>query len=155
MRLLVIAMTLLLFIAILTFTMTNLDTRVDIVLMEAVYPEVRLIAIVFLAILTGIVYASVIGVAEGVSLRLANRRLQREIRRLEAELSFLRTERESGRPEPDLPVEPGTGLGVPEPQAPAAVRPQPAVASAPVYGEDEEGPDGDPGEDAYSGRRAV
>lgn len=154
MRLLVIAMTLLLFIGILTFTMTNLDTRVGITLMKTVYPDVRLIAIVFMAILTGIVYASVIGVAEGVSLRLSNRRLQREIRRLEAELNFYRR-RPAGAPvEPDVPGEPALEQ---QPADAAAEGEKPAprsFASAPVYGEDE-GPAGDPGDDAYSGRRAV
>ncbi len=154
MRLLVIAMTLLLFIGILTFTMTNLDTRVGITLMKTVYPDVRLIAIVFMAILTGIVYASVIGVAEGVSLRLSNRRLQREIRRLEAELSFYRG-RPAGTPvEPDVPGEPVVEQ---QPAGTAAEEQEPAVrplASAPVYTEDE-GLAGDPGDDAYSGRRAV
>lgn len=154
MRLLVIAMTLLLFIGILTFTMTNLETRVGITLMKTVYPDVRLIAIVFMAILTGIVYASVIGVAEGVSLRLSNRRLQREIRRLEAELSFYRRQPAGAPVEPDVPgepaVEPQPAGAVGEEEEPLARPP----ASAPIYGEDE-APGGDPGDDAYSGRRAV
>jgi uncharacterized integral membrane protein len=155
MKLLVIVMTLLLAIGILMFTTTNLETRVPITLLKTSHPDARLIAIVFVAILTGIVYAGVIAIAEGMSLRIANRRLKREIQRLEAELDFYRA-RPAGpaQPEPDVLEETGRAEETLQETEQAGVERRP-LASAPVYdSEDDEG-GVDPGEDAYSGGRAV
>ncbi len=156
MRLLVIVMTLLLAIGILMFTTTNLETRVPITLMKTLHPDVRLIAIVFVAILTGIVYAGVIAIAEGMSLRIANRRLRREIQRLEAELDFFRRRPAAAvQPEPDVLDETAPREEPLEAEEAGAGSERRALASAPVYDAEEEEAGADPGDDAYSGGRAV
>ena len=148
MRLVVILMTLLLFIGVLGFALTNLETRVGIVVWETLHPDVPLFAVVVLAVLAGIVYAGVIALAEGAQIRLANHKMSRELRRLEAELTYLRTQPAVRRTEPDA---------VPESRAPSQGPdgdPERSPASAPVY-EADEGWSPEPEDDAYSGGRAV
>jgi hypothetical protein len=149
MRLLVILMTLLLFFAILGFLLTNMGTQVPVRVWTKDLPDVRLHNIVLLAIFAGIVYASVIAIAEGASIRIANRKLKREIHRLEIELNYLRTQpTPAPRQEPDA-----LQSASPRPEEREEVVEAPS--SAPRY--DGEGGDAysDPEDDAYSGGRAV
>jgi uncharacterized integral membrane protein len=146
MRLLVILMTILLFVGILGFVLTNLDTQVGITLWESRYENLPLFVVVILSTLAGIVYAGLIAVAEGAHIRIANRRLRREVQKLETELNYLRTQRTPtpGR-EPDT-IERSPAAESARPSA------TPPIASAPVYGSGSEGADPD---DPYSGGRAV
>ncbi len=151
MRLLVIVLTFLLFVGIVGFVLTNLDTRVPVTVWETQYTDLPLFLLGIIAVFVGICYAGIIGVAEGTSIRLANRRLAREVRRLEAELNYLRTQPPSARrPEPDVVQEARETPAGGEDIAPAET-----VATAPVYGPDAEGWVSDDDEDAYSGGRAV
>lgn len=152
MRLLVGLMTVLLFLGILGFVLTNLDTRVGVTIWNTEYPEVPLFAVVILSILAGVVYAGVIAVAEGASIRLVNRRLGREARRLESELNYLRTQPEALQPrEADAPgLQPETPDDLAE-----RVGEEAHVATAPVYDSDSGEWVTDPADDAYSGGRAV
>jgi uncharacterized integral membrane protein len=143
MRLLVIVLTIVLFVGFLFFVMDNLDTEVEVRLGERAYPSVQLFAVVLGSILVGMVYAGVIALAEGANVRLANRRLAREIGKLETELNYLRTQ----RPEP-APAE----APLPGPLSASPEEPAPDRASAPVYGGEGDWPGDD---DAYSGGRAV
>ena len=150
MRLLVIVLTILLFIGILFFVVANLETEVTVRLGDVVYPRVELFKIVILSMLMGMVYVGIIAVAEGAHLRLSNRRLNREIEKLEAELTYLRTQPVTGRRlEPDAD-EAGRGELQETPAHPA----QPHLPSAPVYGSADADWSGDD-DDAYSGGRAV
>ena len=143
MRLLVIILTILLFLGILGFVLTNLETRVSVTFFERTYAEVSLFGVVFLAILVGIVYTGIIAVAEGAHIRFENRKLTREIQKLETELTYLRTQHAPAPPpEPDAVAGP-----------PARVeerRDEPPPPSRPVYS-----PDDEDGDDAYTGGRAV
>jgi uncharacterized membrane protein YciS (DUF1049 family) len=148
MRLLVILMTLLLFFVILGFLLTNMGTQVPVKVWTTDFPDVRLHNIVLISIFAGIVYASVIAIAEGAKIRIANRKLNREIHRLETELNYLRTQ-PGPRTEPDaLAATPVASVAAREPlDSLAEVHP-----SAPVYGSEDSS---DPEDDAYSGGRAV
>jgi uncharacterized integral membrane protein len=149
MRLLVIVLTILLFIGFLFFVLNNLDTRVQVQVMETVYPEVDLFLVVLLSILTGMLYVGIIAVVEGANVRFVNHRLTKELQQMETEIHYLRTQRVGApRPEPDAVDEEAlaqTGA------AGGEVRPDPA--SAPVYGAEGEWSGDD--DDAYSGGRAV
>jgi hypothetical protein len=101
-----------------------------------------------LAVLAGIVYAGVIALVEGAQIRLTNRKLAQEVRRLETELTYLRTQPAPRRTEPDAVPD----QGAPPPES--EIEPEVHPASAPVY-ETDEGWSPDPDDDAYSGGRAV
>ena len=101
--------------------------------------------------LAGIVSVGIIGVVDGAFVRLRNRQMSRELRRLETELNFLRTQPQGARREPDLP---GDAVGPAKDDEPVTASQGQegvaALASAPVYhseGEDEDDP--------YTGGRAV
>jgi hypothetical protein len=87
----------------------------------------------------GVVVAFVIALAEGARIRFENRRLAREVRQLETEIHYLRTqpaasvapESESAEPRVERPVVRKTALAAPGSGASPP-------ASAPVYGDDEE-----------------
>ena len=94
-------------------------------------------------------------VAEGAHIRLGNRRLEREVHKLETEVNYLRTQPAVGRREPDsLPGNDaasdrrGSRSGA---DTPVERRPPP---SAPVYGGGGDGPEDDDDE-IYTGGRAV
>ena len=153
MRLLVILLTILLFLNLLGFVLTNLETKVDVTVWKSRHDEVPLFAVVILSVLAGIVYAGVIAVAEGANLRLANHRLRREIQKLETELNYLRTQRLTlPRIEPDAIREAREPGSTTDPTA--SDEPGAPPASAPVYDADELWED-DRGDDTYSGGHAV
>ena len=151
MRFLLIVVILALVLAIVGFTATNIETLTTVTLWQTTYHDVPLWSVVFLSALAGVVSVGIIGVVDGALVRLRNRKMSRELRRIETELNFLRTQPLPARREPDVPgeveildddgervaaVDPARGGGDP--------------ASAPVYHSD--GADED---DPYTGGRAV
>jgi uncharacterized integral membrane protein len=155
MRLVLIVVIIALLLLILGFAMTNLETKVPITIWQSTYQNVPLWSVVFVAVLVGIVSVGIIGVVDGAFIRLRNRQLAKENRRIETELNWLRTQPAPGRLEPDVPIredadeaaERAGGEG--DALEPVGIGP----ASAPVYQPDEE--PGDEGDDPYSGGRAV
>jgi len=151
MRFLLIVVILALLLAILGFSITNLETLTAVTLWETTYHDVPLWSVVFLSALAGIVSVGIIGVVDGALVRLRNRQMSRELRRLETELNFLRTQPPAGRREPDLPSgaeileEEGDLVAVTDPTEGGG-----ALARAPVYNADEAEED-----DPYTGGRAV
>lgn len=142
MRLIVSLMTVALLVVVLGFVMTNYEARIGVTLFQTDYDDVPLYAVVLLAIVTGIVYAGVIAVAEGAAIRFRNRRLTKEMERLERELAYLRTQpAPAPRAEPDALVDSGVRKLAEEPDDEFAL-----PSSAPVY----EAPHGD--DDPYTGR---
>ncbi len=155
MRLLVILLTILLFVNLLGFVLTNLETRVDVTVWKTQHHNVPLFAVAILAVLAGIVYAGVIAVAEGANLRIANHRLQREVQKLETELNYLRTQPlGTPRAEPDAIQDRSWSDRRGSPEADGDDEAGQAPASAPVY-EAEGALDEDRGDDGYSGGRAI
>jgi uncharacterized integral membrane protein len=153
MRLLIIVLTLVLAVALLGFVLSNLYTRIDeLTVWKTPYRDVPLYPVVFLSVLAGVIYAGIIGVGQGVQMWLANRRLTREIEKLETELNYLRTQPVI-RPAAGEVVEPreteveSRTSGSEDDEREAAAPP-----SAPVYGADD---DEYPDDDVYSGGRAV
>src|SRR3972149_1516805 len=92
MRLLVIVLTFLLFVGIVGFVLTNLDTRVPVTVWETQYMDLPLFLLGIIAVFVGVCCGGIRGGAGGASTRLANRRLAREVQRLEAELNYLRAQ---------------------------------------------------------------
>lgn len=154
MRLVLIVVIIALLLLILGFAMTNLETKVPITIWQSTYQNVPLWSVIFVAVLVGIVSVGIIGVVDGAFIRLRNRQLTKENRRLETELNWLRTQPAPGRLEPDVPIRGGED----EPAAAGKADEMPDTvgltpASAPVYQPDED--PGDEGDDPYSGGRAV
>ena len=152
MRLLVTVLTLLFFISLLGFLMTNLGTSVDVVVWNELHSEVPVYLLVILSAFAGCLVVGIIAVAEGAHIRLTNRRLRREIHQLETEINYLRTQPPAGGPgEPDsAESEHAQASG----GTSSARGDRPAPPTAPVYGA--EGADvDDPDDDIYSGGRAV
>jgi uncharacterized integral membrane protein len=154
MRFLLIVVILAILLAILGFSITNLETLTTVTLWETTYHDVPLWSVVFLSALAGIVSVGIIGVVDGALVRLRNRRMSRELRRLETELNFLRTQPPVGRREPDLPG----SAEIPEEDGDLVAATDPAEggvspARAPVYYADEA--DEADEDDPYTGGRAV
>jgi uncharacterized integral membrane protein len=154
MRFLLTIVILALLLALLGFSITNLETLTTVTLWETTYHDVPLWSVVFLSALAGIVSVGIIGVVDGALLRLKNRRMAREIKRLETELNFMRTQPPALRREPDVPEGAGIDDEDAETAAAADEREDAAVlASAPVYRADSA--DDAEDEDPYTGGRAV
>jgi hypothetical protein len=147
MRILLILVILALLLALIGFASTNLETRAPVTLWQTTYQDVPVWSIVFLSVLSGVVGVGIIAVVDGAFVRLKNRQLARELRRLETELNFLRTQPAERRREPDAPGDVEQGEPAPEHEEAEAGG---ALASAPVY-QAEELDDDDP----YTGGRAV
>jgi hypothetical protein len=152
MRLVLTVVLLLLVLGLVSFLLYNLETRVPVTLGSRSYPDVHLFWVVFVSVAVGALATFIIALVEGATVRLANRRLRREIRRLETEINFLRTQPPTtARLEPDaLDVELSPMAPVHETDRDLDVLP-----SAPVYDGSEMEESWDPDEDAYSGGRAV
>ena len=154
MRLLLILIIMALLLLILGFAITNLETHVPVTFWETTYQDVPLWSVVFVSVLLGVVSVGIIGVVDGGFVRIRNRQLMKENRRLETELYWLRTQPPSVRREPDAVV--GAAIDESEGLEDDAEVPRDddfAPASAPVYQPDEIA-DEDP-DDPYSGGRAV
>jgi uncharacterized integral membrane protein len=153
MRLIVILLTILLFVNLLGFVLTNLETRIDVTIWKSQHHDVPLFAVVILSVLAGIIYAGGIAVAEGANLRLANHRMRRDVQKLETELNYLRTQPLGPpRAEPDAIHAPHRPERSPDGEEDA--EPGTSPASAPVYDAGDVF-ESDPGDDTYSGGRAV
>jgi uncharacterized integral membrane protein len=151
MRFLLTIVILALLLAILGFSITNLETLTTVTIWKTTYRDVPLWSVAFLSALAGIVSVGIIGVVDGALVRLRNRQLAREVRRLETELNFLRTQPSTARPEPDRPE--GAEIKDEEDgEIGPSERPEVAgaLASAPVYHSDDADED-----DPYTGGRAV
>jgi hypothetical protein len=125
------------------FALSNLHAVVaEIRFGEAMrFENAPVMVVVTLAMLVGVIFTGVWALVEGASIRLDNRRLRRELQRLETENNFLRTQRGSAqRSEPDAPPtdaaladDPRGPRGEPERRAVEELLPQ-----APAYGVGEE-----------------
>ena len=147
MRFLLTIVILALLLAILGFSITNLETLTTVTIWETTYRDVPLWSVAFLSALAGIVSVGIIAVVDGALVRGRNRRMARELRRLETELNFLRTQPRAIRREPDR----ADDADVSDlPDEPPVVERDDDLVSAPVYGADDEDED-----DPYTGGRAV
>jgi hypothetical protein len=133
MRLILPVLLLLLGLALVYFVLSNPIERVDVALGKNLfYGDVKLSLVVLVALMVGAGFTGVIALIEGATIRMANRRLRREIQRLETENGALRARREAERGGTDIldaPVEPAP------PEKPSA-GPEPPP-SAPVYEPDD------------------
>jgi len=152
MRLLFTVLSILLIVGFLWFLFSNLDSYAEVTLGKAVYPEVHLVVVVFASLLVGILFIGIIAMAQYTQLSMTNRRLGREVQKLETELNYLRTQ-PPGRPqpEPDTAMELEGSISTEHSALPGEEGL--ALPSAPVYRADDD--DDDPDDDIYSGGRAV
>ncbi len=152
MRFLIIALILGLFIVIVGFMITNAGEVTNVTLWDRLLTDIPLFMVVIVSILVGVVATGVAALAEGTNIRLANRRLIRQVQKMETEINYLRTQPPvQSRPEPDDLKAGGGG------PMPAAGRTPPdrqdaeALPTAPVYSPDNDDDD----DDTYTGGRAV
>jgi hypothetical protein len=149
MRLLIFFVVLL--VGVVYIAIMNPDEHVTIRIWNTELHDVELFKVVLGAGAVGFVVAAVIGLIEGATFRLQNRRLRREIQKLETELNYLRTQPASATlREPDA-------LEAAPPHPRAAIPREAERPSAPVYDAvdlDAAGPE-DEDDDAYTGRSAV
>jgi uncharacterized integral membrane protein len=149
MRFLLIIVILALVLAIVGFSATNFESLTTVTLWQTTYRDVPVWLVVFLSALAGVVSVGIIGVADGALVRLRNRKMSRELQRLETELNFLRTQPPAIRREPDVAGD----AELPDDEQVAETNSAEGgsdLASAPVYHGD--GADED---DPYTGGRAV
>ena len=148
MRILLALVIILLVLGFIAFSISNAGTQVTVTLFS-VHPNVELVEVVLYALAVGAISVGLIAVAEGTKTRLDNRRLRRELHKLETEVNYLRTQPPVNRQEPLLPAaeEASAGSAIEE-EAPEA--PVYDTTSAEANPEDDS-----PDDDIYSGGRAV
>ena len=153
MRFFFIVVVLLLVVGYIGFTVTNLGSVVSIKLWGTEYPDIPIWQVVIVSIGVGAALIGLLATVEGASIRFENRRLRKDMRKMERELNFLRTTQPSGvrAPEPDA-IEASSTAALPAAPA-AATLSEPA--SMPVYGEKDDWPPDNDDDDVYSGGRAV
>ncbi len=125
MRLVFPALLIALGIVLIGFLLTNPGERVDVTVGNAQYENTPLSLVAFFALTVGVAFTALVALIEGATIRLDNRRLRREIQRLETENQFLRTQPHQA----ETPGEPETELPEARPVEASLERP----ASAPVY----------------------
>lgn len=155
MRFFFIVVVLLLVVGFIGFTVTNLGATVGIQIWGTDYPDIPIWQVVIFSIAIGAALVGLLATVEGASIRFENRKLRKEIHKMEGELNFLRTTQPTRerRPEPDA-IE-GREFAALPPTRPQQATRLSEPASMPVYGEkDDWPPDGDD-DDVYSGGRAV
>ena len=106
MRLVFPVLLILLGLVLVGFLFTNPGERVTVTLVSTSYPDVPLFLVVFVSLVVGVAFTAAVALIEGAGIRLVNRRLRKEIQRLETEATFLRTEpRAPSHSEPEDPAE--------------------------------------------------
>lgn len=153
MRFFFIVVVLLLVVGFIGFTVTNLGSTVGIQIWGTEYTDIPIWQVVIVSIGVGAALIGLLATVEGASIRFENRRLRKEIHKMERELNFLRTTQPTGEPvvEPDAIESPSRGALPAATTATALSEP----ASAPVYGENDDWPPDSDDDDVYSGGRAV
>lgn len=153
MRFFFIVVVLLLVVGFIGFTVTNLGSVVSIHLWGNEYPDIPIWQVVIVSIGVGAALIGLLATVEGASIRFENRRLRKEIQKMERELNFLRTTQPSGerRTEPDA-IERSSRAALPAAATTVKVS---EPATMPVYGEKDDWPPDNDDDDAYSGGRAV
>ncbi|GEM_PF-2176379 len=158
MRFLVLTTIIVLFVLLMIFMFTNPGTVPRVVLFGRTFVDVPLYVVVSLALLVGILFTFVVAVAEGANTRIANRRLIRQIQKMETEINYLRTQPSRGKSEPDdLPKNRSSTTSAADAPAGSGGSASAPPPSAPVYGTSDRhggGEDDDEGT-VYTGGRAV
>jgi len=126
MRLVFPLMLILLVIVLVGFLITNPSERVTVTVGNTQLTDVALSLVALVALTVGVVFTAIVALVEGAAIRLTNRRLRREVQRLETENGFLRQQTASGGAEEPAPV---AVRSVARESQPVATHP----ASAPVY----------------------
>jgi hypothetical protein len=92
MRVVFPVMLILLGVILVGFLITNPTEHVTVTFGDREFREVSLTAVVLVALTFGVAFTAAVALIEGATIRLANRRLRREVQRLETENSFLRSQ---------------------------------------------------------------
>ena len=153
MRFFFIVVVLLLVVGFIGFTVTTLGSLVSIKLWNTEHPDIPVWQVVIVSIAVGAALIGLLATVEGASIRFENRRLRKEIHKIEREVNFLRTTQPSAtaRPEPDS-IESTAKAALP---AASAAKTPSKPATMPVYGEQDDWPPDNDDDDVYSGGRAV
>ena len=139
-------------LGLLLFSLTNRGP-VAVSLGQTTYENVPVWTFGLASLIVGVLLTGIVAVIEGAGIRLDNHRLRREMRKMETEINFLRTQPTAApRAEPDaleVTTEPIGAL--PAPAGPLESDPP----SAPVYDTDPDDWPPESDDDTYSGGRAV
>jgi uncharacterized integral membrane protein len=132
-----VPLVLVLLVAGIVFLATNAEEKVAVNLGTRTYPEVPLGVVAFVSFAIGAGVVALTALVEGATIRLANRRLRKELHQAETEINFLRTQPTASRPEPDQTA----GLvALGRPADDRDDRPE-LLPSAPVYDDSEDDTD--------------
>ena len=103
MRFFFIVVVLLLVVGFIGFTVTNLGSLVSVTIWGTEYTDIPVWQVVIVSIGVGAALIGLLATVEGASIRFENRRLRKDMHKMERELNFLRTTQPSGEraPEPD------------------------------------------------------
>jgi len=134
MRLVFPVMLILLGFVLVGFLIMNPAERVNITIGSSQYENVPLSLVALIALTIGVAFTATVALIEGATIRLTNRRLRREIQRLETESSFLRSQSQDST---SAAIEPEPIAALPRPvEELYEESPPPRPASAPVYDPD-------------------
>lgn len=133
MRLVFPLMLILLSLVLVGFLITNPSQRVEVTLGSTQYTDVPLSLVALIAMTVGVAFTAVVALIEGAAIRLTNRRLRREIQRLQTEQSFLRPPSPAVAPPPGEPDVYDVADVDPELHAVREESTSARPASAPVY----------------------
>ena len=111
------------------FLITNPGERVDVTLGNTQYHDTPLSMVAFFALTVGVAFTAIVALIEGATIRLDNRRLRREIQRLETENDYLRAQPRNDGPGKEGSPPTDAGLSPLATRGPNRASP----ASAPVY----------------------
>ncbi|HEY3174547.1 MAG TPA: LapA family protein [Candidatus Polarisedimenticolia bacterium] len=90
MRFLALILIIVLFCAALVFAYQNKDQTASLTFGSITTDPLSVFIIILGAFLVGVVFTSIIGIIEGMKLRLSNARLKRKVKKLQAEVDALR-----------------------------------------------------------------
>lgn len=90
MRFLALILIIVVFCAALVFTYQNKEQTANLTIGSMTTGQLPVFIIILGAFLTGVVFTSVIGIIEGMKMRLSNTRMRRKVKKLQTEVDALR-----------------------------------------------------------------
>lgn len=106
MRFAALILIIMVFCAALIFTYQNKDQTANLTIGSMTTGQLPVFIIILGAFLAGVVFTSIIGIIEGMKLRLGNTRLRRKIKKLQTEVDALRNLPLTGPGDEDQPIRP-------------------------------------------------
>ena len=106
MRFLALILIIVVFCAALVFTYQNKEQTANLTIGSITTGHLPVFIIILGAFLSGVVFTSIIGIIEGMKLRVSNTKLKRKVRKLQMEVDALRNLPLTGPVDQDQPINP-------------------------------------------------